>query len=322
MRITSSGAIGIGTDDPQQELHIKGINAGIRWESNETGTDVFEINNGGWSGNYGLAFQDRTTAGDPVRLFIANGGNVGIGTTNPTYKLDVNGDIKASGLKVYGNEPNSRKGLTIEDSNGTAMVLSSGTHQNGLAFYTNSDWSVAKMVVQENGNVGIGTTNPIEKLTINGGIAIGNITQSPYYRIVVDGSGNNEWWYSDGNKKMNLYANGNLWIAGSYSSSSDVRLKKDISTLDDSLNKVSNLRGVHFNWKNENQDPHLQIGLIAQEVEKEFPELVSTDNEGMKSVNYSGLVAPLIEAVKELKQQNEEQTREIEKLQEQVKRLQ
>jgi hypothetical protein len=52
------------------------------------------------------------------------------------------------------------------------------------------------------------------------------------------------------------------------------------------------------------KDEHRQIGLIAQDVEKVFPEAVKNDSDGMKSVNYPVLVAPLIEAVKELHREN------------------
>ena len=75
---------------------------------------------------------------------------------------------------------------------------------------------------------------------------------------------------------------------------SDIRLKKDVRTISGALDKVLALRGVNFTWK-ENGKP--SVGLIAQEVEKVFPELVSGDDE--KGVQYGNLVAPLIEAVKE-----------------------
>ncbi|MBI2100177.1 MAG: tail fiber domain-containing protein [Candidatus Vogelbacteria bacterium] len=79
---------------------------------------------------------------------------------------------------------------------------------------------------------------------------------------------------------------------------SDASLKTNISTLGGALAKILNLRGVSFDWIDGRQ-PGRQIGVVAQEVEKVYPEVVSTNNAGMKSVNYSALIAPLIEAVKE-----------------------
>lgn len=91
-------------------------------------------------------------------------------------------------------------------------------------------------------------------------------------------------------------------IAKSFSNSSDLNLKKNIVPLSGQLEKISQLQGVSFDWKKD--DKH-NIGLIAQEVEKVYPDLVSTDKTtGLKSVQYGNLVAPLIEAVKELKTEN------------------
>lgn len=93
---------------------------------------------------------------------------------------------------------------------------------------------------------------------------------------------------------------GNITISGTLSQSSDERLKKDIKTIENALDKTNQLRGVSYTWKTDEQDENPQIGLIAQEVEKVFPEFVHTDEDGMKSVNYAQMTAVLIEAVKEL----------------------
>jgi len=65
------------------------------------------------------------------------------------------------------------------------------------------------------------------------------------------------------------------------------------------------LRGINFNWKDDAQNTDIQIGLIAQEVEKVLPELVSTDSEGYKSIAYGKLTAVLVEAIKEQQRQIE-----------------
>jgi len=95
------------------------------------------------------------------------------------------------------------------------------------------------------------------------------------------------------------FAAGKLWTAQGSLAGSDARLKKDIKTLHGALNKITSLRGVNFKWENSHQNLSEQLGLIAQEVEPIFPELVTTGPDGMKAINYSGFVAPLIEAIKE-----------------------
>ncbi len=93
---------------------------------------------------------------------------------------------------------------------------------------------------------------------------------------------------------------------------SDKTLKKDIKPLKGSLSKILKLEGVSFAWKNEGDK---NIGLIAQDVEKVYPELVITNpSTGLKSVEYGNLVAPLIEAIKE-------QQKEIEFLRAEIERL-
>jgi len=89
--------------------------------------------------------------------------------------------------------------------------------------------------------------------------------------------------------------------ATNFNTTSDINLKENIKPIEDSLNKVLQLNGIEFDWK-DNQQP--SIGVIAQEVEKVFPSLVKTAKN--KSVNYNGLIGVLIEAVKEQQKQIEE----------------
>ncbi len=86
---------------------------------------------------------------------------------------------------------------------------------------------------------------------------------------------------------------------GVISSSSDANLKKNISTLDNALNSALELRGVTYNWKDETKPQSKQLGVIAQEIEAIFPELVTVTSDGFKAVNYIGLIPVLIEAIKE-----------------------
>ncbi len=104
---------------------------------------------------------------------------------------------------------------------------------------------------------------------------------------------------------QNLLVNGRIKTNG-INESSDIRFKKNIAPLLNSLEKVEKLNGVNYFWRSDEftsmkNDTGIQIGLIAQELEKIFPELVKNDEEGYKSIEYSHLVPVLIEAIKELK---------------------
>ena len=100
---------------------------------------------------------------------------------------------------------------------------------------------------------------------------------------------------------------GNLIAAGDVTAykilqSSDSRLKKNISTIDNGLKKINAMRGVNYQLLRDNTN---HVGLIAQEVEKVVPEVVTENSDGMKAVNYGAMVSVLIEAVKELSQEVE-----------------
>jgi len=89
-------------------------------------------------------------------------------------------------------------------------------------------------------------------------------------------------------------------------SSSDITLKENVETVEGALDKVNDLRGVKFSWKEDGRESY---GVIAQEVETVLPQLV-TENDH-KSVNYNGLIGVLIEAVKEQQKQIESLTERI-----------
>jgi len=80
---------------------------------------------------------------------------------------------------------------------------------------------------------------------------------------------------------------------------SDVTLKDDVQVIDSALYKLLQVRGVTF-VRNDTEDTSRKAGVIAQEVEKVLPEVVSTSEDGLKSVAYGNLIALLIEAIKEL----------------------
>jgi hypothetical protein len=84
---------------------------------------------------------------------------------------------------------------------------------------------------------------------------------------------------------------------------SDERLKTDIRPIENALERVDKLKGVYYHWKDDDKKEKLEIGVIAQDVQKQFPELVNTDKNSILSVDYVKLTAILIECVKDLKQQ-------------------
>jgi len=106
-----------------------------------------------------------------------------------------------------------------------------------------------------------------------------------------------------------ISCNGNINAAGTVTSNSDARLKDNVVVIPDALEKIAGLRGVSFTRNDLDDGGKVHIGLIAQEVEAVFPEVISGDK--LKAVAYGNIVAPLIEAIKTLKSQNEVLSRRL-----------
>jgi hypothetical protein len=116
-----------------------------------------------------------------------------------------------------------------------------------------------------------------------------------------------------------LTVNGNV-LADDFLTPSSGRWKTDIQTIEGALEKVKDLRGVSYDWKT---DGRHDIGLIAEEVGKVVPEVVTYEANGQAAtaVDYTGLVPVLIEAIKEQQQLLEERDTELEALQEDNREL-
>lgn len=256
-----------------------------------------------------------TTAGPgTTRMYINSSGNVGIGTTSPRGNLDIfasnvaemfltsdaGANYTGSGfvLQTTSNAGGSRAmGVFMHDQadqdewfagrpfswigNNDMFVI---TRKTGVSSHdrSTSENVLALLTIQGNGNVGVGTTSPGYKLDVGGDA---NIASGSVLRI-----GGTQICTSTG-----------------CTSSSDRTLKENILPLENSLEKILKLQAVQYDYIDKNKYGNKQqVGLIAQDVEKIYPEVVVTDEQSqLKSIAYDHLVAPLIEAVKELKQEND-----------------
>jgi hypothetical protein len=193
--INPSGNIGIGTNVPQHllSLHVNNTTdtSRITFTNNNTGTG---FNNGFMIGlhstkdvfiwnNENSAIQFGTSGAERMR--ILGTGNIGIGTTNPQTKLDVDGNLL---IRAYGTTGSGTKGiffrpdfvttnqyncsiLTYDHSLGGENDGLSINGYDGVSFCTGSGSRQERMIILQNGNIGIGTTNPGCKLDIQGGAA-------------------------------------------------------------------------------------------------------------------------------------------------------
>jgi len=238
---------------------------------------------------------------------------VGIGVASPAYKLDVRGSdiytdgyIRADdGVITWSSTDGSVVTLT---NNGTYTMLNNpqgnvgiyiGDTGDGQNYYQNG----AHRFRSYDGSTYFGTLNST-------GLKLGSGYAS--YKLDVAGDAK----ISSGSLGVGVNPNATDG-RGDFSndvvaySTSDKRLKENIKPLENSLDKVMKISGVEFDWKelteeekktihgNEGHD----VGVIAQEIEKVLPEVVTTRDSGYKAVKYEKIVPLLIEAIKEQQEQ-------------------
>lgn len=291
-------------------------------------------------------------------IYLKNG-NVGIGTTSPNGKLDViNGSISSDTQIAAFTAPGSTGGtgyVTV----GSGYVGWDYAGRGGIALNAHgAGGSVGGIFVQRvdnsHSNVGIGTMSPGCKLDVVGGWRLLGSNGATLWSEREDsdfdimGATNSKrrllslhanqqgtqgdllqiyGYYSGGYRPaFRVTNNGQVYCGTEILCGSDARWKKDIAPLESSLSKVIKLEGKNYFWSVEECPDkgfarEKQIGLIAQEVEKVIPELVHTDDEGFKYVSYEKLTVVLVEAVKELKAENEQFKSENHKLSQEISQI-
>ena len=119
-------------------------------------------------------------------------------------------------------------------------------------------------------------------------------------------------WSATANR-WQLDMSGNMTVAGDVTAFSDARVKTNVQTIENALDKTLALRGVSYN-RTDSDDTRTKIGVIAQETLEVLPEVVNQDNSGMYNVSYGNMTALLIEAIKEQQAQIEDLKLEVKKL--------
>jgi hypothetical protein len=172
---------------------------------------------------------------------------------------------------------------------------------NGFIFRggtNNFSEATSTIFVADSGKVGVGSTTPTEKFSIEGNLLVsGNIVSPRLSNLPDSVSGSDQFLCVTSTGQV---VKDNLGTQLCFSSYSDIRLKKDIATVTSALEKVKNLNTVNFNWIDEKRGTSTQFGYIAQDVQKVVPEVVKTDENGFLKVNYVSLSAIYANAIKEL----------------------
>ena len=208
-------------------------------------------------------------------------------------------DVKTSGFLRFNDSVEAQFG------SGADLQL---WHNGGQSYISNITGALNIRTTSTGGDINLNSNNDV-------GIMVRDRSETAA-NFIADGAV--ELYYDDVKKfettGYGVTISGGINVSGiataqDFNSASDENLKTNIRTIEDPLAKVVQIRGVNFDWK-ETQRPAL--GVIAQEVEKVLPELV-TDN-GTKTVNYNGLIGLLIETVKEQQKQIDTLSERLSKL--------
>lgn len=299
------GDIGIGNTSPSTTLHVDvaGADTDGLWlrqtsgypasgmalltlDSVYTGArDLVDFRSGGTS-RFSISSAGLTSIGDAGNVVVEPGGDVGIGLTNPETKLHV---LHATGVSDYNTVlfPIRVKNAAWTNSQMTGVEFWNGVNKSVptsriISQMAGSGADGENLIFQTQPSSGTNPNpnNPTTKvvITADGNVGIG--TTSPSDTLHVAGTA----------------------LADGWNVPSDRRLKSEIAPIENALDSIEKLVGASFTYKKGDRQ---SIGLIAQDVEEIFPTAVKTNRyTNIKSVDYNQLIAPLVEAVKELSTKN------------------
>lgn len=324
----NDGRLGISTRFPERQLHIMNGSALITasMTSNEgllfkSSTNVNLSNFGDW----GLQYWDNTSGGGKRGLnfwkpsggvygtsannilFLADDNNVGVRTSNPSalFHVDATGYSATTALRFEGLTQQTQTQVLMIDANGyvtrqtaNPIALSSCSNFNYLPRVTAANTLTCGQVFDNASVVSIGFTN-----TYNTTAGSFNYSTNPQLQGSTTAP-------SSGTVRLDV--NG-VTRSLAFLATSDAKMKTDIKDIKGSLGKIMALQGKSYLWndkarKEYNADNGVQLGFIAQEVEKILPEAIAKDGQGNYAVNYNMIIPVLTEAVKELNAKIEDNT--------------
>lgn len=255
-------------------------------------------------------------------IVVANTSGIAVGNSTHKVVIGTTGSLRTYGStgglvpesNTVGNalgEPLLRWNLSATD------VDSSGEIAVGTRLYVNSSYGTAGQVLLSGGSTNtywgsasvfnndltINQTSPA--ITLND---TDNVTSTTNSMFMEFNAGNFRLYQTDDGTGSNarftfVMTTGNLTIDGELAAASDERKKDNIVTVDGALGLVDSMRGVYFTRKGSDEK---HVGVIAQEMQRVLPEVVSEDNDGYLAVSYGNIVGVLIEAIKELKREIQE----------------
>lgn len=313
--VDSTGKVGIGTQSPTSlvgygGLTINGTSGGyacFNINGADAGRLITDSTNFYFDNISTGALVLRTTVFSTERMRITNAGNVGIGTSTPGGKLQMNNT--STQYAIYDSQGNFQVWQPETTASGTQVRLGSAYNLPGV--YSNGQLNLNS----DSGNaIAFHTSGATERMRItssDGSLCIGTTSRAGAWglltlRNTVNAAGAKWGIGPDSADCLTIYNNSNIGVymcsgATAWSANSDIRLKNIQSNITDALDSVNTLNAVKYTWKDDSTNT-LNVGLIAQEVQAVLPEAVTVKNDEMKTlgVKYTEVIPLLVAAIQEL----------------------
>ncbi len=293
--ISSTGGGGGTGDNLGNHIATQNIRLNGNWLSNDGGNEGIQIDN---TGNISVP-----------KNILSHGNITAVGTIQSNANIIAVTGIQANGGSIRAGSPSTTYG--DGDVAATDDVIADDQVVSGGVMICGDNMTVDKHL-GVNMSGGYSTTYALQ---VSGSTYSTEDIISGAKLITGGHCGINFGGYS---ATYALHVNGNAYCTGTWQSS-DAILKKNIASINNPISKLFQLRGVSYNWKTEEYKDRefsesLQYGLIAQEVEKVFPEMVMTDENGEKAIAYYQLIPMLLEALKQQQQQIDNLQKKVDQL--------
>lgn len=335
-----NGSIALGTD--VWATGYLSVALGGPWNSASGASSFAAGGITGASGDYAASFGEYSSASGDIS-FCANFSTVASGHSSAAFgeeshasgeaSFSANTSTSAKGISAaaFGKGTDSRGEATfaIGTYNDTIVSTSDATNSRNPLFIVGNGTNLSNrknaFVVVQSGRVGV-LKNPGSVLANDASLQVKSLTGG-YDALALEASGSTNKWSFGVTTNMSLYCNNALrgtfnCATGAYTNVSDIRFKKDIVSLAGILPKFLQLKTYSYHLKDNSCDDPLSYGLMAQEVQRIFPEIVTIidnkNNEQVYGLNYNNFTVLAIKAIQEQQGIIADQKKVIGKLQQQM----
>ena len=290
--VDAGGLMRIASDENNEQLDVGSGTNGLKFNVDGTGYTVWHSGNDGSGSGLNADTLDGVSSGSFLR---SDANDTFTGTISGTGSISISGNV---GATAFTGDGSGLTGISADDANTLDGLDSSAFLRANAADQKTS----GSLRFNDNIQLNLGTGDDTE-IYHNG---------SNQYIDLNTG----DLFMRDGTTtRFTLTrSSGNLTVTGEVTAYSDATLKDNIQVIADPLTKILSIRGVTFTRTDVEDTESKHMGVIAQEVEEYFPEVVHTNVDGIKSVNYGAMAGAFIEAFKEQQSQIDELRLLVQKL--------